>query len=268
MRNHHRVAVVTGSASGIGREIALQLGQDGFAVFIHTRSNIRGLQEVAGELQDYGAPVRAATADFRCPHARRQFVDAVYAWRGHVHAWINNAGADVLTTSIRQRSFDERLEELWQVDVAGTVTLGRLVSDRMRDTAIEQHGASTPVIINTGWDQAPHGMEGESGQLFCTIKAAVMAFTKSLAQSVGPDVRVNCVAPGWIKTSWGDTASEYWDRRARGESLLRRWGTPADIAATVSWLCGPSSEFINGQIIEVNGGWKRLAPGNEPPPRT
>ena len=264
MHAHHRVAVVTGAASGIGREVALQLGRDGFAVLVHTRQNLRGLQEVCSELQDLGAPVRAVTADYRQPTSLPRLVDAAYAWRGHVHTWVNNAGADVLTTPIRGQSFESRLAELWEVDVAGTVTLGRLVSSRMRESSIEQHGQSTPVIINTGWDQAPHGMEGESGQLFCTVKAAVMAFTKALAQSVGPDVRVNCVAPGWIKTAWGAGTSDYWDRRARGESLLSRWGLPSDIAAAISWLSSPGAEFINGQIIEVNGGWRRLAPGNQP----
>ncbi|MFO1062673.1 MAG: SDR family oxidoreductase [Pirellulales bacterium] len=257
MREHHRVAVVTGAASGIGRQIALQLASDGFALVIHTAKNVRGLQEVASEIQDLGAPVRAITADYLRPHLLSTFVDAAYAWRGHIHAWVNNAGADVLTGAARNRSFEQRLQELWQVDVAGTMSVSRLVAERMKAWVGGKHGQSTPVIINTGWDQAPFGMEGESGQLFCTVKAAVMAFSKALAQSVGPDVRVNCIAPGWIKTAWGQGTSEYWDRRARDESLLARWGTPEDIALAVSWLAGPTAEFINGQTIEINGGWKR-----------
>ncbi len=106
MREHHRVAVVTGAASGIGRAIALQLAKDGFCDRVHTRSNLRGLQEVCTELQDLGAPVRAITADYRAPNRLRQLVDAAYAWRGHVHAWINNAGADVLTTGSRSLPFE------------------------------------------------------------------------------------------------------------------------------------------------------------------
>ncbi len=70
-------------------------------------------------------------------------------------------------------------------------------------------------------------MEGESGQYFCAAKAAVAAFSKSLAKTVGPSVRVNCLAPGWIQTAWGQSASPEWDRRARGESLLGRWGARA-----------------------------------------
>ena len=87
------------------------------------------------------------------------------------------------------------------------------------------------VIVNIGWDQAEHGMAGDSGEMFAATKGAVMAFTKSLARSLAPEVRVNCLAPGWIKTAWGEQASEYWQERASGESLLGRWGTPEDVAA-------------------------------------
>jgi 3-oxoacyl-[acyl-carrier protein] reductase len=81
-----------------------------------------------------------------------------------------------------------------------------------------------------------------------------MAFTRSLAKSLAPSIRVNCVAPGWIRTTWGDEASDYWQRRAVRESLLRRWGEPEDIARAVAFLASPAASFITGQILEVNGG--------------
>ena len=72
--------------------------------------------------------------------------------------------------------------------------------------------------------------------------------------TVAPHVRVNCVAPGWIKTAWGSESSDYWDNRARDESLLGRWGTAEDVANTIGWLADADAEFINGQCINVNGG--------------
>jgi 3-oxoacyl-[acyl-carrier protein] reductase len=113
------------------------------------------------------------------------------------------------------------------------------------------------VILTLGWDQAEHGMAGDSGELFGTIKGAVMAFTRSLAQSFAPEVRVNCLAPGWIKTKWGDDASEYWQERAQRESLLGRWGTPEDVADAACFLASPAANFITGQILPVNGGLRR-----------
>jgi 3-oxoacyl-[acyl-carrier protein] reductase len=115
------------------------------------------------------------------------------------------------------------------------------------------------VILNLGWDQADFGMEGDGGQLFGTIKAAVMAFTKSLAKSLAPEVRVNCLAPGWIRTDWGDVASEVWQERAQRESLAGRWGAPEDVAHVARFLASPAASFINGQVVPINGGFRGSA---------
>jgi 3-oxoacyl-[acyl-carrier protein] reductase len=81
-----------------------------------------------------------------------------------------------------------------------------------------------------------------------------MAFSKSLAATLAPQVRVNCIAPGWIRTAWGENASEYWQKRALAETPLARWGTPEDVARAVRWLVSPAAAFITGQTIRVNGG--------------
>jgi NAD(P)-dependent dehydrogenase (short-subunit alcohol dehydrogenase family) len=97
-------------------------------------------------------------------------------------------------------------------------------------------------------------MEGDSGQLFAASKAAVMAFSKSLALTLAPTVRVNCLAPGWIRTRWGETAPQVWQERVRRETPLERWGQPEDVAAAARWLVSPAASFITGQVIRVNGG--------------
>ncbi len=253
-----RVAVVTGSSSGIGRATAIRLADDGFAVVLHARQNLAGLQATASEIfERTGRASRCVLADVSQPRSRLDLVRTAFHWFGKVDVWINNAGADVLTTEARQWSFDSKLEHLLATDLVSTVSLSREVSSRMR---CQLAAIATPSIINIGWDQSLLGMEGESGQLFCTTKAAVMAFTTSLAMTVAPRVRVNCVAPGWIKTAWGDgqNANDYWDNRARDESLLERWGRPEDVASAIAWLASPTSDFINGQCINVNGG-RRLA---------
>ena len=111
------------------------------------------------------------------------------------------------------------------------------------------------VILNLGWDGAERGMAGDSGQLFAAAKGAVMAFSRSLAQSLAPEVRVNCLAPGWIRTAWGQGASAYWQERAQSEALLRRWGMPEDVARVARFLVSPAAAFLTGQTIDVNGGF-------------
>jgi 3-oxoacyl-[acyl-carrier protein] reductase len=246
-----RVAVVTGSSSGIGRATARRLADEGMAVVLHARTSCSELQRVASELQGLGVRTLCVLADITVPHARQAFVQAAFAWQGRVDVWVNNAGADILTTEAQGWDFDAKLELLLATDVQGTMLLSREVSRRMLTQAAQ---GLLPTIINIGWDQAWLGMEGESGQLFCATKAAVMAFTNSLAMTVAPDVRVNCVAPGWIKTAWGTSSDSYWDRRAKAEALLGRWGAAEDVAQTISWLVSPAAEFVNGQCIAVNGG--------------
>ena len=105
-----------------------------------------------------------------------------------------------------------------------------------------------------GWDQAETGMEGDSGELFAAAKGAVMAFSRSLALSLAPQVRVHCLAPGWVRTAWGAGASQAWQERVRRETPLRRWGLPADVAAVARWLASPGAGYLTGQVVRVNGG--------------
>ena len=182
-------------------------------------------------------------------------VQTAYAWQGKVDVWVNNAGVDVLTSGLKHRDFESKLLALLQVDLLATIRLSRAVADRMVHQAGGVRADCMPCIINVGWDQAYLGMEGEPGQMFATTKAAVMSFTQSLALTVGETVRVNCVAPGWIKTAWGKSdASQYWERRANSECLQQRWGVAEDVARTVWWLASEEAQFVNGQIINVNGG--------------
>ena len=87
------------------------------------------------------------------------------------------------------------------MDVVATIRLCRDVGRRM----VAQGSGS---IVTMGWDQAETGMEGDSGELFAATKGAILAFTRSLALSLAPKVRVNALAPGWIKTAWGEDASQ------------------------------------------------------------
>lgn len=242
-----KTALVTGSSSGIGRAMAVALGTAGADVHLHTRSNTQGMAEVRQELQELGACGSDFPYDLADTANHETLVNT--AWEaGPVDIWINNAGVDVLTGEAADWSFGEKLAALWAVDVRATLALSRLVGEKMVSRGC---GA----IINIGWDQAEVGMEGDSGQMFAAAKGAVMAFTRSLARTLAPAVRVNCIAPGWIRTKWSGEASDYWNRRAQAESLMNRWGTPEDVAAAALFLASPAASFITGHVLPVNGGF-------------
>jgi 3-oxoacyl-[acyl-carrier protein] reductase len=242
-------AVVTGSSSGIGRAIACQLARAGAAVAIHGRQNREGAEETVRQIQAVSGNAIILLYDLADVRNHEPLVETAWNWRNGVDIWVNNAGADVLTGAAARMSFEEKLERLWHIDVAATVHLSRIVGRRMKE-----RGRGT--IVNIGWDQAEQGMAGDSGEMFAAVKGAVTAFTKSLAQSLAPEVRVNCVAPGWIKTSWGENASSYWQQRACRESLLGRWGTPDDVARVIRFVASPAASFLTGQVLTVNGGYR------------
>jgi 3-oxoacyl-[acyl-carrier protein] reductase len=247
-----QTAVVTGSSRGIGRAVAIELARAGAELVVHAGTNRKGAEETADLIRHLGRQVIVLLADLADTDSREIFVEQAWGWRNKVDIWVNNAGADVLTGEAANWEFPQKLQRLWQVDVQGTIFLSRLVGRRMREAGLECGGSS--VILNIGWDQAEIGMAGDSGEMFAATKGAIMAFTRSLARTLAPQVRVNCLAPGWIRTAWGDQASEYWQRRARHESLLERWGDPADVARMARFLASSEAAFITGQIIAVNGG--------------
>lgn len=240
-----RRAVVTGSTSGIGAAIALEFAAAGADVIVHGR-RAAAADAIAQQARRAGANAHIVLADLSKPSEREYLVQSVWD-TGRVDIWVNNAGVDTLTGEALAWPFEKKLELLLGVDVTATMHLSRACGEHMR-------AAGGGVLLNMGWDQAATGMEGDSGQLFAATKAAVMAFSKSLALTLAPEVRVNCLAPGWIRTAWGATASQHWQERVQRETPLRRWGTPQDVAAAARWLVSPAASFLTGQVLCVNGG--------------
>ncbi len=248
-----KTAVVTGAGGGIGRATALELARAGADLVIHTGTRSHRLAALAEQLRQSKRNIHSVVADLRHQDTHQSFVDEAWSFQGSVDVWVNLAGADVLTGEAADLSFEQKLAALWNVDVLATIGLSRLAGSRM---AGQTTAAGSACIINIGWDQVQCGMEGDSGEMFSAVKGAVTAFTRSLAKSLAPRVRVNCLAPGWIRTGWGQQASEYWQERAQNESLLNRWGTPEDVAQAACFLASPAANFMTGQTLNINGGFR------------
>ena len=245
-----QVAVVTGSSSGVGRAIALELASAGCDVIVHAKRNAAGANQVASEIESLGRRAEVILCDLADIKQHAGLVANAWSWQGRIDIWVNNAGGDVLTGEKADWAFDDKLAYLWQTDVMASVRLSRYIGKAMQDRG-------RGVILNMGWDQAEHGMAGDAGEMFGTIKGAVIAFSRSLAKSLAPQVRVHCLAPGWIKTAWGETASEYWQSRALHEARLGRWGQPTDVAHAACFLASPAAEFLTGLVLPIDGGLRQ-----------
>jgi len=242
-----KLVVVTGASSGIGRAIALELARAGADVVVHCARSQSAAEQVMKEIAALGRDCRLLMGDFRRADELPAFAERAWQAMGRVDLWVNNAGVDLLTGPGARLEYADKLTALWHVDIRGTVLLSKLVGTRMK---AQGHG----VLLNIGWDQADRGMEGDSGELFAAAKNAIMGFTRSLALSLAPEVRVNCIAPGWIRTAWGAGASDAWQQRVLSETPLQRWGEPEDIAKLARFLLSDDAAYITGQVINANGG--------------
>jgi 3-oxoacyl-[acyl-carrier protein] reductase len=254
-------AVVTGASSGIGRAISLAFATAGCEqVLVHFHRNQHAAQDTALQVESHGTKALIDSCDFANHGEASHFIERAFGKLTRVDVWVHCAGADVLTGDAGNATFEQKLDRLIAVDLVGSIQVGREVGARLSAQALSAALPQVPSMQFIGWDQATEGMEGDAGQMFSPIKAGVEAFAKSLAQHLAPHVRVNTLAPGWIKTAWGESTSAYWNQRACTQALMSRWGTPEDVAAAAVFLASPGSAFISGHTLPINGGWNRRYP--------
>lgn len=243
-----RTAVVTGSSTGIGRAIALALSGAGARVALTYRTGEADARAVAAAIAGRGGEARVLPLDLASPESIAALADAARAHFAHVDIWVNNAGADILTGAAAQLGDLEKLDLLLQVDLRGTVLASWEAARLMRDQS------AGGVIINMSWDHVLAGMKGRNPEIFSAVKGGVLAFSKSLARSVAPAVRVNVLAPGWIETEFGAGMDRRHYERVAAATPLGRWGTPDDVARAALFLASPDSAFLTGQVLLVGGG--------------
>lgn len=240
-------ALITGGSSGIGRAIALEFARAGADVLIHFAKSEEKAAQVSKEISQCGQRSVTLAGDFSINEDFEPFVESAFSIWGGLDIWVCNAGVDLLTGEGAHADYATKLRRLLDVDVRAGMLLAKSAGRRM----IADRGGS---ILTIGWDQSDRGMEGDSGELFSAAKNAIMGFSRSLALSLAPVVRVNCIAPGWIKTAWGESASEFWQERVRRETPLCRWGLPEDVAKLARFLVSDEASYLTGQVINCNGG--------------
>lgn len=238
-----RVALVTGSTSGIGAAIARRLVHDGYTVALHSRSSAEVGRAMAAELP------RASyhQADLGDETAARSLVASVLEAHGRLDVLVNNAG---LSIRIPHTDLKAATPALWRqmldVNLIAPFVLTAEAEPALRQSASSGRPASI-VNIGTHAGSRPKG----SSIPYAASKAALHHVTKLLALSLGPDIRVNAVAPGLVETpmtaNWPDML-ETWKTR----SPMKRPAKPEDIADLVAALC--ANDYVTGEIVIADGG--------------
>ena len=205
-------------------------------------------RRVADGIVARGGRALVRQADLATRDACERLVADAHERLGRVDVWVNNAGADVLTGEAAAWEWERKLDTLLAVDLKGTIACSYAAGDVMR----RQDGGGA--IINMSWDHVATGMAGDDPQLFAAVKGGVLAFSKSLARALAPDVRVNVLCPGWIETSFAEQADRDFYRSVAHNTPLGRWGRPQDVASAALYLASPEAAFVTGQALCVNGG--------------
>jgi 3-oxoacyl-[acyl-carrier protein] reductase len=241
-------AVVTGASSGIGRAIAETYAAQGAVVLLTHRASAERARDVADAITARGGRAHVRQADLATRDACERLVAAARDEVGRLDVWVNNAGVDVLTGDAAAWDWERKLDALLAVDLKGTIACSYAVGEVMRN---QERGGT---IVNMSWDHVTTGMAGDDPQLFSAVKGGVLAFSKSLARRLAPEVRVNVLCPGWIETRFGEHVDREFHHAVAESTPLKRWGQPQDVADAALYLASPEAAFVTGQAINVNGG--------------
>jgi len=239
-----RVAIVTGASRGIGRAIALALGQRGAKVVVNYVHSAEAAGAVVEELVRLGTDAQAVQADVSTQAGASSLVKACLDQYSTVDILVNNAGIARDQLSMRLK------EEDWDAVLATDLKSAFLCAKAVQRTMLRKRWGR---IISIG---SVVGLTGNVGQAnYAAAKAGLVGLTKTLARELGPrGITVNVVAPGFVETDMTAALDETLVSQARERIPLDRLGSPDDVAAAVAFLASDKAAYITGQVLCVDGG--------------
>ncbi|CDM66099.1 SDR family NAD(P)-dependent oxidoreductase [Pyrinomonas methylaliphatogenes] len=240
-----KVAIITGGSRGIGRATAQRMAEAGAHVVINFVGNEEAAKQTVEECRAFGREALAVRADVAKLDQSNELVKKAIERFGRVDVIVANAGI------WEGAPIEEMGEELWDrvidLNLKGTWSICRAAIPYMK----RQKGGSIVIVSSTA------GQRGEAGYSnYAASKGGQISFTKSLAVELAPEIRVNCVAPGWVDTDMcqGVFADEDYKRRIIETIPLRRVAQPDDIATAIVFLASDWARHITGEILNINGG--------------
>jgi 3-oxoacyl-[acyl-carrier protein] reductase len=243
MSSPRKVALVTGSATGVGRACAVRFAKLGFAAVVNYSKSEADAKETVRLVEAAGAPALLCKAHVGKEDEVKAMVALAVATFGRLDVLVNNAG---MTHFVAHTDLDALTDAVWdeifQVNVKGTLYATRAAMPHLKSTK----GS----VVNV---TSVAGLVGQGSSIpYCASKAALNCMTQSLARAFGPDVRVNAVAPGPVNTRWL-AGREAQVAKYLEQAPLGRAAEPDDIADAVAYLA-TGTTLTTGQVLVVDGG--------------
>jgi NAD(P)-dependent dehydrogenase (short-subunit alcohol dehydrogenase family) len=248
-----KTALITGSGTGIGREVALEFAREGADVVLHYAHSGAGAESAVAEIQAMGRKSAAFQADFDALPGVLSLADRAMEFLGRVDCLVNNSGITLNKPFLQVTP--EQYDILFHVNIRAQFFL----TQRIVPTMLEHGGGAVCNVTSI------HGFQGApEHSVYAGTKGAIIAYTRSLAVELAyKGVRVNAIAPGWVNVENYYNAIPGFDEKAAAEAAansvpVARPGTPLDIAKLAVFLCSSDAEFIIGQTIIADGGTTAL----------
>lgn len=239
-----KVVIVTGATRGIGRAIALDMARQGAKVAFNYAKSDADAKTLLDEIKALGSEGLSLKADVRDLALAKEFVEQVRSYFGSLDFLVNNAGItrDKALMNMEKSDWDEVIE----TNLTGYFNMCRSVIV----TLLKQKSGG---IVNISSISGISGIARQAN--YSASKAGIIGLTKALAREVAPyNIRVNCVAPGFIETDMTSVLREDVKKKSVDSIPAGRFGRPEDVAKAVSFLLSDRSNYITGQVVKVDGG--------------
>ena len=241
-----KTAIVTGGSRGIGRATVALLAADGVDVTFFYRENTEAAQAVVAEAASAGQRIAAEQVDIRDASACAAAVERIADRAGRIDILVNNAG--VIRDSPLTGFSDADVDDVIDTNVTGVFNVTRAVAPYM----ISQRSGK---IINVSSVSGEKGGRGQTN--YAASKGAINAFTRALAVELAPrKINVNAVAPGVVDTEMSHAVRELAGDDVKARILLKRYGTADEVAYAIWFLASDYANYITGQVLAVDGGFK------------
>ena len=239
-----KVAFITGATRGIGRAIALELANEGYNIALNYRTENEALETLKKEISELSVECYPVQGDVSKAEDAERMTKEIIEHFEQIDVLVNNAG--ITKDKLIQRMKEEEFTDVINVNLVGTFNITKNVIKYMTK---KRYGK----IINIS---SVVGISGNAGQSnYAASKAGIIGFTKSIAKELASrNITANAVAPGFIQTDMTNVLKDEVKEAIEGTIPLKRLGTAEDVAKVVKFLASDDSNYITGQVINVDGG--------------